>query len=103
MRHYRYFENKEEITKEREEELIDMLASKIYKHGLETPGIFMGELAKPMSFLMSSLMHGAAPILSPIIEFRKVEEFAFFFEKRANIEKLLRRLEAMIAREPKKT
>lgn len=102
MKEYYYFENEFEITKEREEELIDMLATKIYKHGMETPAIFFGEIYKPMSFLFSSLMHGVSPILAPFIDFKKTEEIAFFMEKRANIEKLIVRLEKMIEREPRK-
>lgn len=101
-REYYYFENEFEITKEREDEIIEALAARIYKYGMETPAIFIGEMMKPMSFLASSLMHGVTPLLAPFIDFKTTEEYAFFFEKRANIEKLLLRLEDMIAREPRK-
>ena len=102
-REYHYFLNEDEITKEREEEIIDKLARKIYKHEMEIPAIFLGEIAKPFSFIISSLMHGANPILSPFLDFKTVEEYAFFMEKRANIEKLICRLEEMKAKEPKKS
>ncbi|QOR34680.1 hypothetical protein IMX26_14575 [Clostridium sp. 'deep sea'] len=101
-REYHYFLNEDEITKEREEEIIDKLAREIYKRQLEVPAIFLGEIAKPFSFILSSIVHGANPILSPFLDFKTVEQYAFFIEKRANIEKIQCRLEEMKAKEPKK-
>jgi hypothetical protein len=80
-----------EITPERREKLIEGITQKVAQYGMITPAIFFLEMNKPLSYIGSQAMHFFSPIVSVL--FVSFEEYAYFFEDRANLEALIVRLE----------
>jgi hypothetical protein len=81
------------LSPEDREKLIDELAQKIVKRGMETPAIMFLEMHKPVSFLASQTMLVASPFLAPIFGFEGVERYSRLFSTQENVELLIRRIE----------
>ena len=73
-------------------ETIEKVAAKISQLGLETPAILMLEAHKPLTFFANQGLIFLAPILYPLFG-GKTERAAKFFEKRENVEALIKRIE----------
>lgn len=86
----------EELSVERRAELIEHIAQQITKLGMTTPAIFFLEMNRPVTFLGSQAMHFFSPIAS-LIGISSMQELAYLFEDRANVEALLQRLEVLAA------
>lgn len=84
-----------EITEARRNQLIEAIAQKVGQYGMITPAIFFLEMNKPLSYIGSQAMHFFSPIVSVL--FTSFEEYAYFFEDRQNIERLISRLEEVSA------
>lgn len=80
-----------EMTPERRDKLIEGIAQKVAQYGMITPAIFFLEMNKPLSYIGSQAMHFFSPIVSVL--FTSFEEYAYFFEDRQNVERLIVRLE----------
>ncbi len=90
--------NDAEPTPEEEEQLIEYLAQKIHQYGMETPAIFFLESSKPLAWVGGEMGRAFITPFIPIISEEwgaKSEKFFIIFEKRANIEKLLKRVEEL--------
>jgi len=79
------------ITPERRDQLVEAMARRIAQFGMITPAIFFLEMNKPISFIGSQAMHFFSPIVSVL--FQNFQEYAYFFEDRENVERLIVRLE----------
>lgn len=82
-----------ELSPERRDKLIDELARKIVKKGMETPAIMFLEMHKPISFLTSQTMLVASPLLAPLFGLDGVENYSRLFSSVDNVELLIRRIE----------
>jgi hypothetical protein len=74
------------------EETIEKVATKISQLGLEVPAIMMLEAHKPLTFFANQGLIFLSPILYPLFG-GKTERAARFFEKRGNVEALIKRVE----------
>lgn len=82
-----------EVSPERRDQLINMVADQIVKRGLETPASFFVEMNRPLSFIGGQGLVFLAPILGVIFNQHTIEEFARLMEDRKNIDRLLDRVE----------
>jgi hypothetical protein len=82
-----------EMTEERRDQLIEAIVQKVSQYGMITPAIFFLEMNKPLSYIGSQAMHFFSPIVSVL--FTSFEEYAYFFEDRQNIERVIVRLETV--------
>lgn len=86
--------SKESDLSEKERELIDKVAKRVVNQGLEAPAIMLLQTFKPMSIISGNLaLFYLAPVL-PMLE-EKGYDFIETFEKRENIEKLIKRMERL--------
>ena len=86
--------SKESDISEKERELIEKAARWIVNQGLEAPAVMFIQMAKPLSTIGGDLaLFFLAPFL-PMLE-EKGYEFIETFEKRENMERLIRRVEQL--------
>lgn len=84
----------QELTAEKEEELINKLARKIVDLGLETPAIFFLEWHKPIATISAqTVLFPAAPFLEAFGV--AGYDWAQLFMKKENVEKLLKKIEEL--------
>ncbi len=84
-----------EPSPERKEEMIEQLAQKVSKYGMEVPAVFFGEMSKPLSFIYSQSLHFATPFLGAFFDEDRVQEYAYLLEERENLERFLTRVEEL--------
>ena len=93
------------ITPEEEEELIQKIAEHVHKHKLEDLAGIVLETAKPLSFIGTQMgrffLSPFLPILGDNLE-ASSEKLLHVFEKRANFEKLLQRIDQLQQEENRK-
>jgi hypothetical protein len=85
-----------EVTSEDEDEMIKKVAQMIHKYGLDVPAILMIETFKPLSFVGANLgRFFVSPFLPTFGNNLGVrgEKFFEIFEKRENVEKLIKAVE----------
>ena len=100
-----------EVTAKDEDEFIEKVAQKIHEYEMETAAILLLESSKPLVWVGGEMGRFFITPFVPIISDKwgiTSEKFFLVFEKRENIEKLLKRLEQLAqeddakAREAKK-
>lgn len=94
-----------EITPEDEEEMIKSVANKIHQYGMDVAAILMIESIKPLTFIGTQMgRFMISPFLPAFGERISMggEKFLRVFEKRENVEKLIRLLEEMAKEEDRK-
>jgi len=92
----------EEITPEDEEEMIMKAAEKIHKYGMDVAAILMLESVKPLAYIGGQMgRFFVSPFLPALGETigQEGEKFFGVFEKRDNVEKLIKLLEKMTKEE----
>ena len=91
-----------EITPEDEDEMIRKIAEKIHQYGLDVAAILMIETVKPLSFIGAQMgrffVSPFLPILSENVGITG-EKFFKIFEKRDNVEKLIKTIEKLTQEE----
>lgn len=91
-----------DITLEDEEEMITKIAERIHNHGMDGPAILFIESIKPLAYLGAQM---GLYFVSPFLRLSgenfgiKGETFLRVFEKRENVEKLLKHLEKLANQE----
>lgn len=86
----------EEVTPEEEARVIEWAAREFHKYGLEAAGILFLESGKPLAFIGSQI---GSVFVMPFLPFfgdsayTKGDKFFKIFQKRGNVEKLIKRLE----------
>jgi hypothetical protein len=83
------------LSKEERERLLDEVAARIIRRGLATPAIFLLELNRPLSFVAGQSTHVLTPLLAPLFGLSRMEQVAALLEDRANIDRLVARLESV--------
>jgi len=87
-----------ELTKEEEEKIIKKAAEIIHRYGMEVAAILMLESVKPLLYIGGQLGRFFAGPFLPLISNelgRKGETILRVFEKKENVEKLIKLLEEM--------
>jgi ABC-type Zn2+ transport system substrate-binding protein/surface adhesin len=87
-----------EITPETEAEYIEKVAQKIHEYEMETAAILLLESSKPLVWVGGEMGRFFITPFVPIISDKwgvTSEKFFLVFEKRENIEKLLKRVEQL--------
>lgn len=84
----------EDLSPEKEAELLHRAARDIKRRKMETPAIMALEMHKPIANTLASGAVVFAPFLVPFFGFDKVNEYSQLFSKRENVEKLLTLLES---------
>ena len=77
------------------EELLDAVAGRVVRMRLAVPAIFFLESTKPLSFLGSQLLIFLQPFVQAFLTIRNYERFSQLMEDRENVERLIRRIEAL--------
>lgn len=83
----------DELAPDERDRLIDELAQKIVRRGMETPAIMFLEMHKPVAFLASQTMLVASPLLAPLFGSDGVGKYSQLFGSPENVELLIRRIE----------
>lgn len=76
--------------------LIEHIAQKIHRYGLEVPAIFLGEAMKPVSFVGGQALHAFSFL--PDAYFGNEDywqQLGFILDDRSQVEKLIVRLEEL--------
>ena len=73
--------------------LLDSIAARIVRMGLATPAVFFLESSKPLSFIGSQALVFFEPFVKAFLDLKSYDRFAALMEDRANVEKLIRRVE----------
>ncbi len=87
-----------EVTPELEAEYIEKVAQKVHEYEMETAAIMLLETSKPLVWVGGEIGRFFITPFVPIISDKlgvTSEKFFLVFEKRANIEKLLKRIEQL--------
>ena len=91
----------DELAPDERDRLIDELAQKIVRRGMETPSIMFLEMHKPVAFLASQTMLVASPFLTPMFGPEGVRKYSQLFGNSENVELLIRRIEDLSDAEKK--
>ena len=83
----------DELTADREEELLDQAARAIFKRGLVTPAIIALEMHKPLATVGANSSIVITPFLVPLFGYERVHDYSRLFQKKENVELLIQRLE----------
>lgn len=75
------------------DQLIEGLAQRIVRCGLEVPAIFFLELNKPLAFITGQAGLVLAPTIAPFFGIDRVNGWAEIMSERENVERLIQRIE----------
>jgi len=78
---------------DREEALLRKVAEKVVGMGLAVPAVFFLESSKPLSFIGSQALVFFEPFVKAFLNLSSYDRFASMMEDRANVERLIRRIE----------
>ncbi len=81
------------ISEADRDKIIDLVAGKIIRYGLEAPAVFLLEMGKPLTFFGSQGVLMTGPFLGPFVGESRINKLSAFFEDRNNIELLIRKIE----------
>lgn len=81
-----------EIT-ERQRELVNMIAGKVVKYRMTVPTLLFLESVRPLNFIGSQALLMFQPFLGILFNYKDLEIFSQFLEKRENMEVLMRAIE----------
>jgi len=84
---------KDPLTEEKREELLDRAAHEIAKRKLEVAAILVLEMHKPLAYVGSQALIAFSPFLIPFVGFDNLNNYSMLLSERANIERLIQRLE----------
>ncbi len=82
-----------DLTEDETEALIQKATEEIRKRKLETPAILFFEMHKPLAFIGASASLVFAPFAVPFLGYDFVNNYSRLLADRANVERLIRKLE----------
>lgn len=89
----------DDVTPERRDQILDMLAQRIHRLGLDVPAIVLLQLNRPLSWLYGQALHFIGPVtdlgIRAIWGTSFTQELAFLLEDQRNIDRLIERLERL--------
>ncbi len=91
----KFFDEYRPINEERRDEMILFLVDQVEKTSMYAPVLFLLETGTPLSFVLSQLMYGGAPLAEIIVKDGQhtIEEYAQIFEDRRNLQLLMSAIE----------
>ena len=87
----------QELSPEETDNVIESIAQDVVRRRLETPAILFLESHKPLAFVASQAMIVGTPILGSLIGVDKVSRYSSLLRSRDSIEKLICRIETLVA------
>jgi hypothetical protein len=84
-----------ELPEDRRDELVENLAQKVHKLGLDSPAILFLEMNKPLAFVASQSLLIGSGFLAPIVGAQNLQEYIKLIESRSNVERVIQRIEAL--------
>ncbi len=84
-----------ELTEEQRDTLIENLAQRVARHRMQMPAILFLEMHKPIAFLAGQSLLLGSGFLAPLFGPQNVQRLAKLLESRDNVERLIRRIEAL--------
>ena len=85
----------DEIPESEQQALLEKVAAQIVKRRLTVPAIIALEVCKPLNFLGSQALIGLSPFVQSIFNSADYQKFALIIEKDANVELLIKLIEAL--------
>jgi hypothetical protein len=85
------------MTEEEIETVVERVASDIVRRGLQTPAILLLESHKPLAGVIGHASVIFAPLALPLVGFDRYTDLSRLISRRENVERLLRRIEALSA------
>ncbi len=76
-------------------EAIDRVLKEVVRRRLTVPARMLLETCRPLNFVGAQLLHFFSPLMKIALGTQAQDEFAEFLERRASIDFLLRRLDAL--------
>jgi hypothetical protein len=86
---------KEELSGEEIDSLIDAVATKVVSMRLTSLAVFTLESAKPFTFLGGQAMYFFEPFVQSVFNLSQYNTFALILDDRRNVEKLIRAIEQL--------
>ncbi|HRJ26320.1 MAG TPA: hypothetical protein PLO61_02275 [Fimbriimonadaceae bacterium] len=83
----------EELTPEKQEELLEKAAQEITKRRLEAPALFFLESHKPLASVAAQATLVFSPFIIPFFGFDNVNQYTALLKERQNVEKLIAKIE----------
>jgi hypothetical protein len=78
-----------------DEQLLDAVAGRVVRMRLGVAAVFFLESSKPLSFVGSQVLVFLQPFVEAFLTVRSYQRFAHLMEDRANVERLIQRVEAL--------
>ncbi|MDO8587418.1 MAG: hypothetical protein Q7T82_10290 [Armatimonadota bacterium] len=91
----------QELPPEEIDSIIESIAADIVRRRLETPAVLFLETHKPLSFVASQALVVSAPLLGSLFGIDKVSRYSGLLRSRDSIERLIRRIEELVAERDK--
>jgi hypothetical protein len=86
-----------EITPEERDKILERIAGEVTRRRMEVPAILALELHRPLAFVGSQTLVVLTPMLAPAFGLKNMQTAARLLEDRANIDRLLERIEELAA------
>lgn len=86
-----------ELTEEQRDALIEKMAQKVAQFGMYVPAIMALEMSKPVAFLAGQGLLLGSGFLAPLFGPQNVQQVSKLMESRANVERLIQRIEELSA------
>jgi hypothetical protein len=80
---------------EPERRAVDRVCAEVERRHLATPALLFLEVARPLNYLGSQVLHFFQPIVSAVLPTEGYRHFAEFLERRGSVDYLCERLEKM--------
>ena len=82
------------LDPETEKKVIDEIAEKVCRRGLQVPAVLALESHKPLGPVLSQVAMALSPFLMPFFGYESVTKYGSLFAKRDSIERLIQKIEA---------
>jgi len=89
-----------DLPAERRDALIEKVARFVDRRGLHVPAILFLEMHKPLTYIASQSIVLGSGFIAPFFGPQNVQQVAKLFEKKENVERLIRRIEDLQAGAP---
>ena len=86
-----------ELSPERRDAMVERAAQAVVKRRLAMPANLVLEMHKPLAVLGANLVLLGTPLAAPFLTWKFCDELAFFLMDRANLERLMQRIEQLDA------
>jgi acyl-CoA reductase-like NAD-dependent aldehyde dehydrogenase len=86
-----------ELSEEERDRILDAAADRVARRRMEMPAVLALELHRPLTFLSSQALIVFTPLLAPAFGLENLQKLSRLLEDRANVDRLIERIEARAA------